>query len=106
MANANAERPWQIHADLAQHLIGIARPLYAKEPIGLDLKEMVYAFDSTTIDLCLSAYPWAPFRSTRAAIKLHTLLDVRGAIPSLILPPMGLNLSERNENGKSRLKEL
>ena len=84
LANANAVRPWQIYADLAQHLIGIARPLYAAEPIGVDLKETVYAFDSTTIDLCLSVYPWAPFRSTKAAVKLHTLLDVRGAIPSFI----------------------
>lgn len=84
LANANAVRPWQIYADLAQHLIGIARPLYAAEPIGLDLKEAVYAFDATTIDLCLSLYPWAPFRSTKAAIKLHTLLDVRGSIPSFI----------------------
>jgi Domain of unknown function (DUF4372)/Transposase DDE domain len=84
LANANAVRPWQIYADLAQHLIGIARPLYASEPIGLELKETVYAFDATTIDLCLSVYPWAPFRSTKAAIKLHTLLDVRGSIPSFI----------------------
>jgi hypothetical protein len=84
LANANAVRPWPIDADLAQHLIGIARPLYAKEPIGVDLKETVYAFDSTTIDLCLSVYPWAPFRSTKAAVKLHTLLDVRGSIPSFI----------------------
>jgi Transposase DDE domain/Domain of unknown function (DUF4372) len=84
LANANAVRPWQIYADLAQHLIGIARPLYAHEPIGVDLKETVYAFDATTIDLCLSVYPWAPFRSTKAAIKLHTLLDVRGSIPSFI----------------------
>jgi len=84
LANANAVRPWQIYADLAQHLIGIARPLYASEPIGLDLKETVYAFDATTIDLCLAVYPWAPFRSTKAAIKLHTLLDVRGSIPSFI----------------------
>ena len=84
LANANAVRPWQIYADLAQHLISIARPLYAHEPIGVDLKETVYAFDATTIDLCLSVYPWAPFRSTKAAIKLHTLLDVRGSIPSFI----------------------
>jgi hypothetical protein len=84
LANANAVRPWQICADLAHHLIGIARPLYAKEPIGLELKETVYAFDSTTIDLCLSVYPWTPFRSTKAAVKLHTLLDVRGSIPSFI----------------------
>ena len=84
LANANAVRPWQIYADLAEHLIGVARPLYASEPIGLDLKETVYAFDATTIDLCLSVYPWAPFRSAKAAIKLHTLLDVRGSIPSFI----------------------
>ncbi|MBN8507208.1 MAG: IS4 family transposase [Burkholderiales bacterium] len=84
LANADAVRPLQIYADLAQHLIGIARPLYAKEPIGPDLKETVYAFDSTTIDLCLSVYPWAPLRSTKAAVKLHTLLDVRGSIPSFI----------------------
>jgi hypothetical protein len=84
LANANATRPWQIYADLAQHLIGIARPLYANEPIGVELNETVYAFDATTIDLCLSVYPWAPFVSTKAAIKLHTLLDVRGSIPSFI----------------------
>ena len=84
LANANAVRPWQIYADLAQHLIGIARPLYANEPIGLDLKQTIYAFDATTIDLCLSVYPWAPFRAAKAAIKLHTLLDVRGSIPSFI----------------------
>ena len=84
LAHANAVRPWRIYADLAQHLIAIARPLYANEPIGLDLTETVYAFDSTTIDLCLSLFPWGPFRSTRAAIKLHTLLDVRGAIPSFM----------------------
>jgi hypothetical protein len=85
LANANATRPSQIYADLAQHLIAIARPLYADEPIGVDLKETVYAFDATTIDLCLSVYAWAaPFCSTKAAIKLHTLLDVRGAIPSFV----------------------
>ena len=84
LANANATRPWQIYADLAQHLIGIARPLYANEPIGVELNETVYAFDATTIDLCLSVYSWAPFRSTKAAIKLHTLLDLRGSIPTFI----------------------
>jgi Transposase DDE domain/Domain of unknown function (DUF4372) len=84
LANANATRPWQIYADFAQHLIGIARPLYAGEPLAVDLDATVYAFDATTIDLCLSVYPWAPFRSTKAAIKLHTLLDLRGAIPSFI----------------------
>jgi hypothetical protein len=85
LSNANATRPWQIYADFAQHLIGIARPLYANEPFGLDLDATVYAFDATTTsDLCLSVYPWAPFRSTKTAIMLHTLLDLRGAIPSFI----------------------
>ncbi|MBC3907712.1 IS4 family transposase [Undibacterium umbellatum] len=84
LANANATRPWQIYADLAQHLIAMARPLYASEPFGVDLDATVYAFDATTIDLCLSVYPWAPFRSAKAAIKLHTLLDLRGSIPSFI----------------------
>jgi hypothetical protein len=84
LSNANAVRPWQMYADFAQHLIGIARPLYAKEPLAVDLDATVYAFDATTIDLCLSVYPWAPFRSAKAAIKLHTLLDLRGAIPSFI----------------------
>jgi len=84
LANANATRPWQMYADFAKHLIGIARPLYAKEPLGLELDATVYAFDATTIDLCLSVYPWAPFRSAKAAIKLHTLLDLHGSIPSFI----------------------
>ena len=84
LANANATRPWQIYADFAQHLIGIARPLYASEPLGIDLEATVYALDATTIDLCLSVFTWAPFRSTKAAIKLHTLLDLHGAIPSFI----------------------
>jgi hypothetical protein len=84
LSNANAVRPWQMYADFAQHLIGIARPLYADEPLAVDLDATVYAFDATTIDLCLSVYPWAPFRSAKAAIKLHTLLDLRGAIPSFI----------------------
>jgi len=84
LANANATRPWQIYADFAQHLIGMARPLYASEPFALDLDATVYAFDATTIDLCLSVFAWAPFRSTKAAIKLHTLLDLRGNIPRFI----------------------
>ena len=84
LANANATRPWQIYADFAQHLIGLARPLYAKEPFGVELDAAVYAFDASTIDLCLSVFAWAPFRSTKAAIKLHTLLDLRGNIPSFI----------------------
>ena len=84
LANANAVRDWRIYADFAQSLIGIARPLYADEPFGVDLSETVYALDATTIDMCLSVFPWAPFRSTKAAIKLHTLLDLRGNIPSFI----------------------
>jgi hypothetical protein len=84
LANANAVRDWRIYADFAQSLIGIARPLYVDEPFGVDLKESVYALDTTTIDLCLSVFPWAPFRSTKAAVKLHTLLDLRGNIPTFI----------------------
>jgi Domain of unknown function (DUF4372)/Transposase DDE domain len=84
LANANATRDWRIYADFAQSLIGIARKLYADEPFGVDLKDSVYALDTTTIDLCLSVFPWAPFRTTKAAIKLHTLLDLRGNIPSFI----------------------
>jgi len=84
LANANATRDWRIYCEFAQSLIGIARRLYANEPFGLDLKDTVYALDATTIDLCLSVFPWAPFRSTKAAIKLHTLLGLRGNIPSFI----------------------
>jgi len=84
LANANAVRDWRIHADFAQSLIGIARPLYVDEAFGVDLKESVYALDTTTIDLCLSVFSWAPFRSTKAAVKLHTLLDLRGNIPTFI----------------------
>ncbi len=84
LANANAVRDWRIYADFAQSLIGIARPLYAQESFGVDLQETVYALDTTTIDLCLSVFPWAVFRSAKAAIKLHTLLDLRGNIPTFI----------------------
>ncbi len=84
LADANEARDWRIHAEYAQHLIRIARRLYVDEPFGVDLKETVYALDSTTIDLCLTLFPWAPFRSTKAAIKLHTLIDLRGNIPSFI----------------------
>jgi hypothetical protein len=84
LANANATRDWRIYCDFAQSLIGIARRLYAEEAFGLDMKDTVYALDATTIDLCLSIFPWAPFRSTKAAVKLHTLLDLRGNIPSFI----------------------
>jgi len=84
LANANAVRDWRIYADFAQHLIGIARRLYADDSLALELDDSVYALDSTTIDLCLSVFPWAPFRSSKAAVKLHTLLDLRGNIPSFI----------------------
>ena len=84
LANANAVRDWRIYADFAQSLIGIARPLYAQESFGVDLQETVYALDTTTIDLCLSVFPWAVFRRAKAAIKLHTLLDLRGNIPTFI----------------------
>jgi len=84
LADANEARDWRIYAEFAQHLIRIARRLYIDEPFGVDLKETVYALDSTTIDLCLALFPWAPFRSTKAAIKLHTLIDLRGNIPSFI----------------------
>ena len=84
LANANATRDWRIYCDFAQSLIGIARRLYADEAFGVDLKDTVYALDASTIDLCLSVFPWAPFRSTKAAVKLHTLLDLRGNIPSFL----------------------
>jgi hypothetical protein len=84
LADANESRDWRIYADFAQSLIAIARRLYAGEAFGVDLKDTVYALDASTIDLCLSVFPWAPFRSTKAAIKLHTLLDLRGNIPSFI----------------------
>jgi hypothetical protein len=85
MSNANAVRDWRIYADFAQHLTGMARELYAGDTLpDLEGLDTVYALDSSTIDLCLSVFPWAPFRSTKAAIKLHTLLDLRGSIPSFI----------------------
>src|SRR5882724_8539266 len=84
LARANAVRDWRIYAEFAQGLIAIARRLYVDEPFGVDLKESVYALDTTTIDLCLSVFSWAPFRSSKAAVKLHTLLDLRGNIPTFI----------------------
>jgi hypothetical protein len=84
LAHANENRDWRIYADFAHVLIKIARELYANEDFGLELKNAVYAFDSTTIDLCLSVFPWAKFRKTKAAVKLHTLLDLRGNIPVVI----------------------
>ena len=84
LANANRKRDWRIHADFAQALIRIARPLYAEEDLGLELDNTVYAFDSSTVDRCLSVFPWALFRSTKSGVKLHTLLDLRGNIPAFI----------------------
>jgi hypothetical protein len=84
LADANRTRDWRIYADLAQLLIARARRLYSQDPLGVELDQTIYALDSTTIDLCLSLFPWARFRSTKAAIKLHTLLDVRGPIPTMI----------------------
>ena len=84
LANANENRDWRIYADFAQVLIKIAREIYANDDFGLELKQAVYAFDSTTIDLCLSVFPWAKFRKNKAAVKLHTLLDLRGNIPVVI----------------------
>ena len=84
LADANQTRDWRIYAEFAQRLIAQARRLYVGESLSVDLKETVYALDSTTIDLCLSLFPWAHFRSTKAAVKMHTLLDLRGNIPSFI----------------------
>ena len=84
LADANERRDCRIFEDFAMHLIGVARSLYGQDAFGLDLDQSVYAIDSTTIDLCLSLFDWAPFRSTKAAVKMHTLLDLRGAIPAFI----------------------
>ena len=100
LANANAVRDWRIYADFAQSLIAIARPLYVDEPFGVDLKDTVYALDATTIDLCLSVFPWAPFQRSKAAIRLHTLLDLRGNIPTFI------HISDGRFNDVSVLDQL
>jgi len=84
LADANEARDWRIHAEFAQRLIGQARKLYAGDSFGIELENTVYALDSTTIDLCLSLFPWALFRTTKSAVKMHTLLDLRGNIPSFI----------------------
>jgi hypothetical protein len=84
LAAANEARDWRIYAELAQRLIAQARKLYADDDLGIDLKSTVYALASTTIDLCLSVFPWAHFRTTKSAVKMHTLLDLRGNIPSFI----------------------
>jgi hypothetical protein len=84
LADANERRHWRVYADLAQVLIAIARPLYVHDPFGAELDNAVYALDSTTIDVCLSLCPWAPFERSRGAVKMHTLLDLRGSIPTFI----------------------
>jgi hypothetical protein len=84
LADANETHDWRIFADFAQRLIAIARPLYANDPIGVELDQSLYALDSTTIDLCLALFPWAKFRERKAAVKMHTLLDLHGNIPTFI----------------------
>lgn len=84
LANANKVRDWRIYADFAQSLIRIARKLYVEESFGVELTDTVYALDATTIDLCLSVFPWAQFRQNKGAVKLHTLMDLRGNIPTFI----------------------
>ena len=84
LGDANETHDWRIYADFAQVLIGIARPLYAQDPMGVDLDQSLYALDSTTIDLCLSLFPWAKFRKHKGAVKMHTLLDLHGNIPTFI----------------------
>jgi len=89
LADANEKRDWRIYGDLAQTLIATARRLYAEDDFGVDLKATAYALDSTTIDLCLALFPWAKFRKTKGGVKLHTLLDLRGSIPSVIIVTNG-----------------
>ena len=89
LAHANEVRDWRIYADFAQILIARARALYVNDPFGVDLEQAVYALDSTTIDLCLSLFPWAKFRKHKGAVKLHTLLDLHGSIPSVIFVTHG-----------------
>ena len=89
LANANQQRDWRIYADFARLLIAQARALYQHEPFGVELEQTVYAFDSTTVDLCLSLFPWAQFRRHKSAVKLHTLLDLRGNIPTAVYVTSG-----------------
>jgi len=84
LADANETHDWRIFADFAQHLIGVARPLHGEDPMGVELHHSLYALDSTTIDLCLALFPWAKFRQHKGAVKMHTLLDLHGNIPTFI----------------------
>jgi hypothetical protein len=95
LADANELRDWQIYADFAQSLIRQARRLYSQQELGIDLKQAAYVLDSSTIDLCLSLFPWAPFRKHKAAVKLHTVLDLRGRIPAVIRITGGLFADSR-----------
>lgn len=84
LADANENRDWRIFADFAQSLVNIARPLHVGDPLGVELDHALYALDATTIDLCLALFPWARFRENKAAVKIHTLLDLRGNIPTFL----------------------
>lgn len=105
LANANSQRDWKIYADFAQILIQKARKLYADEDFGVELKQAAYALDATVIDLCLSLFPWAKFRKTKAAVKLHTLLDLRGSIPTTVIITPG-NIHDVNILDELRLEPL
>src|SRR5512137_1277703 len=89
LADSNERRDWRIFQDFGLVLIGIAQRLYQDEPLAIELKQPLFAFDSTTIDLCLSLFPWAEFRKTKAAVKMHTLIDLRGSIPSFVAITIG-----------------
>jgi hypothetical protein len=89
LADANERRDWRIFQDFGHFLIGIAQRLYQDEPLAIELKQPLFAFDSTTIDLCLSLFPWAEFRKTKAAVKMHTLIDLRGSIPTFVAVTTG-----------------
>jgi hypothetical protein len=90
LADANESHDWRIFADFAQVLMGIARPLYTHHQIGVDLDQSLYALDSTTIDLCLSLFPWAKFRQRKAAVKMHTVLDLHGSIQRSSASPVAM----------------
>ena len=106
LAEANESRDWRIYADFAQVLIGTARPLYAHDPIGLDLDQGLYALDSTTIDLCLSLFPWARFRPRKAAVKMHTLLDLHGNIPTFLRVTSQVSKRQLSFSGAALFSQL
>jgi hypothetical protein len=95
LADANRRHDWRIFADFAHMLIARARRLYANEPLGIELEHVAYALDSSTIDLCLSLFPWARFRRRKGAVKLHTLLDLRGNIPCFVRVSCGFPAGKR-----------